>query len=238
MQRFVLLKKIRETYFNFLVFAFLSWMPAMLLFKLGLSDSIQDGIVVCIPVIFMCWLLICVQLSLKEVREIKEKKNNDDFSILVRNNLAYYINNKHLYSPTERVIIERVKIDYKNEQIKNKFRQAEIEKQKIAKEKQEVKRKEFNDWYDANMGKNTQQDSLNFYNSSDWRRLRYKAFKLYGNSCNCCGRSKKLHNIVLHVDHIKPRSIFPELALEIKNLQILCEDCNIAKSNTDQTTWR
>jgi 5-methylcytosine-specific restriction endonuclease McrA len=28
------------------------------------------------------------------------------------------------------------------------------------------------------------------------------------------------------------------LALEITNLQVLCADCNIGKSNTDETDWR
>jgi len=43
---------------------------------------------------------------------------------------------------------------------------------------------------------------------------------------------------VLHVDHIKPRSKYPELSLTFSNLQILCEDCNFGKSNIDQTDWR
>jgi hypothetical protein len=42
----------------------------------------------------------------------------------------------------------------------------------------------------------------------------------------------------LHVDHIKSRSKHPDLALEITNLQVLCADCNIGKSNTDETDWR
>ncbi|EHZ1002989.1 HNH endonuclease [Salmonella enterica] len=76
-----------------------------------------------------------------------------------------------------------------------------------------------------------------FYNSSEWRRLRYQALKLYGAKCACCGRSAK-HGRVMHVDHIKPRSKYPELALEITNLQILCDECNVSKSNTDDIQWR
>ncbi|MFC6439812.1 HNH endonuclease [Bowmanella sp. JS7-9] len=34
---------------------------------------------------------------------------------------------------------------------------------------------------------------------------------------------------MLHVDHVKPRAKFPELALDINNLQILCETCNLGK---------
>ena len=76
-----------------------------------------------------------------------------------------------------------------------------------------------------------------FFMSDAWRTLRYEAFKRYGRQCLVCGRGRS-HGVVLHVDHIKPRSKFPELALEITNLQILCEDCNLGKSNTDQTDWR
>jgi 5-methylcytosine-specific restriction endonuclease McrA len=76
-----------------------------------------------------------------------------------------------------------------------------------------------------------------FYNSSEWRALRYSAFELHGNSCCCCGKSPK-DGVVMHVDHIKPRSLFPELALELNNLQILCEECNLGKSNRFATDWR
>jgi len=47
-----------------------------------------------------------------------------------------------------------------------------------------------------------------------------------------------MHGIVIHVDHIKPRSRYPELSLEIENLQVLCEDCNMGKSNVFETDWR
>lgn len=76
-----------------------------------------------------------------------------------------------------------------------------------------------------------------FYASEQWNRLRYQAFKKYGNRCACCGASP-LSGAVMHVDHIKPRHRFPELSLDIDNLQILCEACNIAKSDKDCTSWR
>ena len=53
-----------------------------------------------------------------------------------------------------------------------------------------------------------------------------------------CGRSPKVHGIILHVDHIKPRSKYPELELDITNLQILCEDDNLGKSNRYETDYR
>lgn len=77
-----------------------------------------------------------------------------------------------------------------------------------------------------------------FFASSAWKSLRYKALELNGGVCQCCGRSRKVHGVVLHVDHIKPRSKFPELQLELSNLQVLCEDCNMGKSNKFCTDWR
>ncbi|WP_425289641.1 HNH endonuclease [Shewanella algae] len=47
--------------------------------------------------------------------------------------------------------------------------------------------------------------------------------------CVECNRTKAEHNIVLHVDHILPRSKYPHKALDINNMQILCEDCNLGK---------
>lgn len=73
-----------------------------------------------------------------------------------------------------------------------------------------------------------------FYMTKEWRQLRYSVLVKYGKICMCCG-SKQGY---LHVDHIKPRSKFPELELEFSNLQVLCESCNVGKSNQDQTDWR
>lgn len=76
-----------------------------------------------------------------------------------------------------------------------------------------------------------------FYVSREWRDVRYKALVKHGAVCQCCG-SSRADGKKLHVDHIKPRSKFPELQLELSNLQILCEDCNLGKSNKDATDWR
>lgn len=75
-----------------------------------------------------------------------------------------------------------------------------------------------------------------FYESRQWLLLRYQALKLYGKQCQLCGATPP--DIVIHVDHIKPRSKYPELELELNNLQILCEPCNLGKSNIDETDWR
>lgn len=76
-----------------------------------------------------------------------------------------------------------------------------------------------------------------FFASREWQELRYKALKLHGARCQCCGACR-VDGKRMHVDHIKPRSRFPELELEISNLQILCEDCNLGKGAWDQTDWR
>lgn len=76
-----------------------------------------------------------------------------------------------------------------------------------------------------------------FYASREWRTIRYMALNHYGNTCMACGISPK-QGAIIHVDHIKPRSVFPELSLDFSNLQILCEDCNIGKSNKSKTDWR
>lgn len=76
-----------------------------------------------------------------------------------------------------------------------------------------------------------------FLESYEWRRLRMQALKLHGAACQCCGATRS-DGIKLHVDHIKPRRLFPQLALDIDNLQVLCEVCNQGKGNWDTTDWR
>jgi hypothetical protein len=73
-----------------------------------------------------------------------------------------------------------------------------------------------------------------FYKTREWRELRYKVLVRLGKKCQCCGEEGGY----IHVDHIKPRSLFPELELEESNLQVLCEACNMGKSNKDSTDWR
>lgn len=79
--------------------------------------------------------------------------------------------------------------------------------------------------------------SKDFYKSGAWRAIRYLALKLAHGRCQCCGACAH-DNLQIHVDHIKPRSAYPELSLAIDNLQVLCEDCNIGKSDWDATDWR
>lgn len=80
-------------------------------------------------------------------------------------------------------------------------------------------------------------DSKEFLMSFEWRRLRMMALKKYGPKCMCCGATPQT-GAVMNVDHIKPRKTHPHLALDIDNLQVLCEECNHGKGNWDRTDWR
>jgi hypothetical protein len=80
-------------------------------------------------------------------------------------------------------------------------------------------------------------NSPEFLTSYAWRTLRMQALKKYGAVCMCCGDSPA-NGAVMNVDHIKPRKHFPQLALAISNLQILCGACNQGKANWDETDWR
>jgi len=76
-----------------------------------------------------------------------------------------------------------------------------------------------------------------FYESKEWRQVRYAALKACGAKCLCCGASAA-DGARLHVDHIKPRYTHTHLSLELSNLQVLCEDCNLGKGAWDDTDWR
>lgn len=76
-----------------------------------------------------------------------------------------------------------------------------------------------------------------FLDTYEWRKLRMEALKKYGPKCMCCGATPQT-GAVMNVDHIKPRKLWPSLALDISNLQILCHECNHGKGNWDQTDWR
>ncbi len=75
-------------------------------------------------------------------------------------------------------------------------------------------------------------DSYKFVRAGLW----YQVLMKDNWTCNSCKRSAKEHGIVLHVDHIKPRSLGGKD--EINNLQTLCLKCNIGKSNKDTTDLR
>jgi hypothetical protein len=73
-----------------------------------------------------------------------------------------------------------------------------------------------------------------FYQTSDWLWIRKKILRLYGRECMKCGAK----NTELHIDHIKPRSLRIDLQLSPSNLQVLCLECNMEKSNKNSDDYR
>lgn len=69
-------------------------------------------------------------------------------------------------------------------------------------------------------------------NDPEWQTLRKEIFRTYPNQCFKCDSVEKLQ-----VDHVKPRSKYPELTYDFSNLQILCERCNRSKSSSDDPAW-
>lgn len=65
------------------------------------------------------------------------------------------------------------------------------------------------------------------YSTATWRRIRERVLKKQ-KECVFCGSKESLQ-----ADHIKPRSLYPELALCEKNVQTLCQICNIKKGNKE-----
>lgn len=76
-----------------------------------------------------------------------------------------------------------------------------------------------------------------FYDSARWRELRYTILKRDGARCALCGATAR-KGVILHVDHIIPRSVDPAREWDPDNLQVLCEACNLGKSNRDKTDFR
>ena len=66
----------------------------------------------------------------------------------------------------------------------------------------------------------------NFLMSKEWKELKKLAKIKYGIKCLKCGSTKNIN-----IDHVKPRKFYPELALDINNLQPLCSWCNKNKGN-------
>lgn len=78
-----------------------------------------------------------------------------------------------------------------------------------------------------------------FYESPEWRRLRYDVLKASGGCCELCGvKPGDRPSIVLNVDHIQPLRMNWDRRLSKDNLQVLCNECNQGKGNRDETDWR
>lgn len=77
------------------------------------------------------------------------------------------------------------------------------------------------------------------FSKNRWQEVRYeflKTMKVRGlkRECACCGN----RHCEMHVDHIKPKSKYPELMYDLNNLQLLCAECNLGKGNRDETDFR
>jgi len=92
-------------------------------------------------------------------------------------------------------------------------------------------RKKTNNWkyplYYVGMGDD-------FYLTREWKNVRWGVLIASHGKCAMCGSGKE-NGVILHVDHIQPRSKFPTLELSPSNLQVLCEPCNIGKGSS---TWK
>jgi HNH endonuclease len=180
------------------------------------------------------------QRSYTGVRERMAKKNkflklNGNMTVPLRNRMFGFLESKGIFfekTPSNEVLaiscLEHIKI-------KKPIRSTEgvIELYHALSEFDGLRRPQFK----KPKSKVQSKKSDNFYISGEWRALRYRALKENDGRCELCGAGKH-SGATLHVDHIMPRSKFPKLELEITNLQILCADCNMGKSNKDTTDWR
>ena len=86
-------------------------------------------------------------------------------------------------------------------------------------------------WRGQSAGKT---DAGDFYRSAAWRKLRIRRMeaniKQYGRlTCELCFATDP--GGAWHIHHVKSRSNFPELALELSNVVVLCEADNMGMSN-------
>lgn len=65
-----------------------------------------------------------------------------------------------------------------------------------------------------------------FYKSEEWKEKKKEVYQNLYKMCCVCGSEEKLV-----VDHIKPLRFFWEERLNIENLQILCDECNLEKGS-------
>lgn len=139
------------------------------------------------------------------------------------------------------VVINQSVESFRREQVKKAASASKKSKRKAARaalELQDAKRRLRISFLESIRGKSDnevaasmQATSGDFLLSPQWRAVRKLALEKYGSCCLKCGHlgTKKSP---INVDHIKPRKFFPELALDVNNLQPLCGPCNKAKGNS------
>jgi len=125
-----------------------------------------------------------------------------------------------------------IKIELKKKRKKNKPIKSLHPNQKIANQKNEINSllKQIEELKAKNIPEKKKIISKTthwLYDSDRWKALRYDVFKRFGFKCLACNAT----NVELHIDHIVPVSKDRSKAFEIENLQVLCRDCNLSKSN-------
>ena len=75
-------------------------------------------------------------------------------------------------------------------------------------------------------------EAKRFYSSPEWNLIREQVIKEKGRVCSECKKYIR-NNKDVTVDHIRPRSKYPDLALEKQNLRVLCRRCNSSKGDKD-----
>ena len=73
-----------------------------------------------------------------------------------------------------------------------------------------------------------------FYSSSEWIHIREEYLRTQPKKSGyyqCFYCKEYILNDDVTVDHIKPRSKYPELGLDIKNLEVACRPCNSSKGD-------
>jgi 5-methylcytosine-specific restriction endonuclease McrA len=65
-----------------------------------------------------------------------------------------------------------------------------------------------------------------YYSKKEWDPVRKKVFERDGDTCYVCGGK------ATQVDHLLPKSKYPELALSLENLKPICWPCNREKNTT------
>lgn len=137
---------------------------------------------------------------------------------------------------TKRIETEAIKDEKSLQKVRALFAARTPSKVSVPKSKKRTKAKAkqpFNHQKAAGIDVSTNEFLLTY----EWRKMRMVVLKKYGARCQCCGATPAT-GAVIHVDHIKPRKLFPHLALNINNLQVLCHECNHGKGNWDTTDWR
>jgi len=67
-----------------------------------------------------------------------------------------------------------------------------------------------------------------------WQTIRRMALRRDDYTCQRCGLREPS---IMVVDHIKPKSIFPELLLVLENLEVLCPNDHARKSVLDEKQY-